>query len=403
MKDRSYPLGGVGCLQEVEGGIEANCHTVTCDSPSCKPIRISAGADCWKCTRLGKGGGTICYLRSGEQLPRALGERFGNCEAIKCADERSLCLGIKEEEYTPKVVEFTPNVGIPGTSFRKGEKITIVPSLLPTYIAGIFKLVVWIAVLLSVLVIMIGGYRWITAAGSQERVGGAQKMIGGAISGLLLALISYFILGTINPKLVNLEGIKPPPVERIALDDPHVYDENAEGKAKCSHPEKRENIAGFGMAGVSHLGELNCWAQVKPRAPDQIKRIVLHDGCQAGKSPSCELVTWKQKGLSSHYVIFEDGSIEQYVDQHYAGAHAGSMNADSIGVDLRPQPGGGFTDNQYNTLDALIAYIGNTTAVRRNDMQIVGHCQGSSDRSDPSGFVWNRIGLNSDSHSCLSR
>lgn len=72
------------------------------------------------------------------------------------------------------------------------------------YLVLIFRLGVWFAVFLAIFMIMVAGFLYLTAGGSSERVGRAKEYIGGALSGLVIALFSFVILQTINPRLVEL-------------------------------------------------------------------------------------------------------------------------------------------------------------------------------------------------------
>ncbi len=72
------------------------------------------------------------------------------------------------------------------------------------FIQYMYRYGVLIAGLLAVIVIIVAGIQWTASAGNSEMVKNAQKKIAGALAGLLLAVLSYVILNTINPYLVNL-------------------------------------------------------------------------------------------------------------------------------------------------------------------------------------------------------
>jgi len=71
------------------------------------------------------------------------------------------------------------------------------------YVAAAYTYVLGAAAVLAVIMIMVGGFRWITAAGGPQ-IEGARKMIIGAIVGLVLAFASYLLLQTVNPAIVSL-------------------------------------------------------------------------------------------------------------------------------------------------------------------------------------------------------
>src|SRR3989338_6315349 len=75
------------------------------------------------------------------------------------------------------------------------------------YVSALYQYSVGIAAILAMVMIMVGGFLWLTSAGSPDRVGKAKEFITSAIMGLALALFSFVILYTINPRLVNLGGV----------------------------------------------------------------------------------------------------------------------------------------------------------------------------------------------------
>jgi len=84
-------------------------------------------------------------------------------------------------------------------------------SALALYIKSIYNYGIGIVAILATVVMMIGGFQWIIAGGSGEKIGEAKAWIVASLSGLILALSSYMILAMINPALVNfkIDNIKP--------------------------------------------------------------------------------------------------------------------------------------------------------------------------------------------------
>lgn len=73
---------------------------------------------------------------------------------------------------------------------------------LPDFFSRIYKIGITIAVMLSIIVISIGGIRLATTdsiSGTDE----GRKMVNAALAGLFLALFSYVLLYTINPALLT--------------------------------------------------------------------------------------------------------------------------------------------------------------------------------------------------------
>ena len=82
------------------------------------------------------------------------------------------------------------------------------------YIKDIFAYGVGVSAVIATVVLMIGGFQWVTAGGNTSKIEEAKSWIFGSISGLALALSAYTILSLISPNLVNfkvkdIEVIKP--------------------------------------------------------------------------------------------------------------------------------------------------------------------------------------------------
>src|SRR3989338_2239062 len=113
-----------------------------------------------------------------------------------------------------KVPDITLQVAIPGLSDRDAEGRPVIKGGFPAYMAAFYKFFVAALVVIAVGVVMWGGFKRIMAAGSPERVKSANETIIGAITGVVIALISYSLLSLVNPNLVknfglNIEKIKP--------------------------------------------------------------------------------------------------------------------------------------------------------------------------------------------------
>jgi hypothetical protein len=82
---------------------------------------------------------------------------------------------------------------------------------LSQYLAAAFNLGIGIAAVLAVIFIMIGGFRYIAAAGGGE-VESGKSMIKNAVIGLVLTMLSYTLLQTINPAILSLSL---PPIKKV--------------------------------------------------------------------------------------------------------------------------------------------------------------------------------------------
>jgi hypothetical protein len=87
------------------------------------------------------------------------------------------------------------------------------------YIGGIQKYAIGIVGILAVIVLMIGGVIWLTAAGNQNQIGRAKKMIAGSLVGLTLVFSSYIILFLINPNLTIMKSLQVGYINKIDLSE----------------------------------------------------------------------------------------------------------------------------------------------------------------------------------------
>lgn len=107
-------------------------------------------------------------------------------------------------------LKFTPQVAIPDYTFNPSDKTT---GNIANYIRAIYKYAIGIVGILAAVVLMFGGIIWLTAGGNATQISNAKAWIGASLSGLVIALLSYMILATVNPALVNFKitGVQPPP------------------------------------------------------------------------------------------------------------------------------------------------------------------------------------------------
>jgi hypothetical protein len=106
-------------------------------------------------------------------------------------------------------------VGIPG--FNSTQPVD--ENLFGNYLRAFYQFFVGAVSVLATVMIVYGGLRWVTAAGNSAKIGVAKETIQAAIIGLVLALTSFVLLRTINPKLVQLTIPTITPIERVGQDD----------------------------------------------------------------------------------------------------------------------------------------------------------------------------------------
>ncbi len=99
-------------------------------------------------------------------------------------------------------IEFSPQVQGLDYTFNSSDKTT---RNIANYVGAIYKYAIGIVGILAAVVLMIGGVMWIIAGGNATAIGEAKAWIGASLTGLVLALMSYLILATVNPNLVNFK------------------------------------------------------------------------------------------------------------------------------------------------------------------------------------------------------
>ncbi len=134
---------------------------------------------------------------------------YGNGENDQWSVEN--CRGTADVETARCFVGSTNidlQVPIPGF----GSKVT---GGFPQYLAAFYKFFVAMLAVVAVVMVMWGGFKRIMAAGSPAKITDANDTIVSAISGLVIALLSYSLLSLVNPRLV-LNTL--PPIEMVKPD-----------------------------------------------------------------------------------------------------------------------------------------------------------------------------------------
>ncbi len=87
------------------------------------------------------------------------------------------------------------------------------------YLVALFKWGTTALAILAVIMIMVAGFKWMTAMGNPSKIGQAKSKISDALFGLILILGANLLLGFINPSLTIFKPIVIEKVERIELND----------------------------------------------------------------------------------------------------------------------------------------------------------------------------------------
>lgn len=109
-----------------------------------------------------------------------------------------------------KPVPIVTEVVIPGTPIVVGGVDGQIVDL-AQYIGIVYNFLIGIAGLVASVMLVVGGFQYLTSAGDSGKTGAAKKRMLNALVGLVLALGAYTILKTINPALLSLKlpgGIK---------------------------------------------------------------------------------------------------------------------------------------------------------------------------------------------------
>lgn len=93
-----------------------------------------------------------------------------------------------------------PTIDIPGVG-----KVTLSLGMdLNRLVAWFYYFIVGIAGFAAFIMLVWGGFRWLTSAGNPAAISDAKDRIFSALLGLLIILASYLILKVINPELLML-------------------------------------------------------------------------------------------------------------------------------------------------------------------------------------------------------
>jgi len=77
---------------------------------------------------------------------------------------------------------------------------------LPETIAGVVNIVLGFLGILSTIIILLGGFKWMTSQGSSDKVNEAKDLIINATIGLVIVVISYAIVRWVLDALVSVQN-----------------------------------------------------------------------------------------------------------------------------------------------------------------------------------------------------
>ncbi|GEM_PF-2930829 len=142
------------------------------------------------------------------------------------------------QEYTsetkPQIKCPQPQIIVPGLQFggvyipEEGDVDGGFYAYLPfigDYILALYRYAIAAAGIISIIMIIFGGFQWMISGSSSDSISSAKKKIAGAIIGLFFAILSYTILYTLNPNLVQFRNLKIQYIQGKSLDNMDFYAE----------------------------------------------------------------------------------------------------------------------------------------------------------------------------------
>jgi len=70
-------------------------------------------------------------------------------------------------------------------------------------IGGVIRAFMGLLGIVAVIIILLGGFKWMTAGGSEEKVGEAKKLIISGVIGLIIIMMAYAIAAFVVNAIVN--------------------------------------------------------------------------------------------------------------------------------------------------------------------------------------------------------
>ena len=157
------------------------------------------------CSRLCSGKYTCSAQPSGcpSEYPRQIGTCGANlgfeqkcCVSTTCTPSGSGTATTTVSTSSGSLT-YTPLENLPGFEGQSGD--------FATYFGNLYKLALWIVAISALFMMVVGGFLYLSSAGNTSLLGTAKKTIYSALIGLVIALISWLLLDTINSDLTSLK------------------------------------------------------------------------------------------------------------------------------------------------------------------------------------------------------
>lgn len=258
-------------------------------------------------------------------------DKITPCQSVKpdfnCANFNTVSSPAqKEPSFEPVVPKL--QIDIPTVQFTKASASGGYATLpfLAEYISGVYKYAVGIVSIIAIVIIMVGGLRWMTAGGNASAITQAKGLISGAAIGLILLLGSYVVLYTINPNLVSFKALQLQLVSRQLIE----FTDTSEESYQTSGGAESGDISGTGLINIK--GE-NMMPRVSGQAKANIASIfqkaaknLENKGCTIASASGARPAT-TQLRLTKNYCKWSE-QYKTYVNCKPAVGIWGSSNTD---------------------------------------------------------------------------
>ena len=155
--------------------------------------------------------GGVCIPDSGDagggclQDGKTIGTKIGTCNKKAGSDNAQNCCKSSSSTDSSTLsssgsgasLKYTPLENLPGFENQGGD--------FATYFGNLYKLALWIVGISALFMLVVGGFLYLSSAGNTALLVTAKKTIYSALIGLVIALVSWLLLDTINSDLTNLK------------------------------------------------------------------------------------------------------------------------------------------------------------------------------------------------------
>jgi hypothetical protein len=165
------------------------------------------------------------------------------------------------------------------------------PSDFPTYVVSIYKFGIGAIGICAMLMIIIGGYMYITSAGNATTMGKAKGVITDAIIGLIMALASWLLLYVINPDLIQFT----PLAESVGSPSPGTPGTpGTPGSKSCSNPDTmKEHLASGGKV-CGNQGCSSTSDECKNNVNTKYSTMITAAGATAEEAPYIKAIICRE-------------------------------------------------------------------------------------------------------------